>query len=432
MKRLAFAALAAFLGSFAPWLLAATDEASVVRGGRLYDNWSLESKERFPNGSHPSFIAKGTSVPAADTWRCKECHGYDYKGNHGMPGIRGRQGGDVAAIVAVLKDATHRYGGLMREGDLFDLANFVSHGQVDMQAAIEAGRHSKATNMSFEKYFGTLCGGCHGLDGRGQREFPPLGDAARQRPYQVLHSIFNGHAGDEMPALRLLGSETAARMLSFLQTLPTINLSVSIARGGRLYDNWQAEEGSRRPALPHPSYPRTAHYANDVQLTWRCKECHGWDYQGSLGDYASGQHATGIKGIRGLAGADPAQIETILRNTTHQYGTVLKDRDLRDLANFVRQGQVDMNAVIDRQTKLARGDAKRGAGYYQTICAGCHGGGGKRITSPLGRLATANPWGVLHMMLNGHPDEKMPALRELDQYVLIDILAYAQGLQEAR
>jgi mono/diheme cytochrome c family protein len=349
-----------------------------------------------------------------------------------MPGIRKRQGGDVAAIVAVLKDSTHRYGGLMRDGDLLDLANFVSHGQMDMQAAIESGRHSKTTNTSFEKHFGTLCGSCHGLDGRSQHEFTPLGDVARQRPYQVLHSILNGHPGDEMPALRLLGAETATRMLSFLQTLPTINLSVSIARGGRLYDNWQAEEGSRRQALPHPSYPRAAYYANDVQLTWRCKECHGWDYLGNQGDYASGQHATGIKGIRGMAGADPAQIVAVLRNTTHQYGTVLKDRDLQDLANFVRYGQVDMNAVIDRQSRRVKGDAGKGAGYYQTICAGCHGGGGKRITAPLGRLATANPWGVLHMMLNGHPDEKMPALRELDQHVLLDILAYSQGLQDTR
>lgn len=434
MNKLAMAALAALLGSAAAGLVAA-EEASTVRGGRLYDNWSRETKERPPNEAHPIFGAKRGSVSAADTWRCKECHGSDYKGNHGIVGIRGRQGAAPAAIMAILKDATHRYEGLIRERDLVDIATFVSNGQIDMQAAIEAARRSKTAAASSEKIYGTICASCHGLDGRRLRELAPLGDVARKRPYAALHVVLNGHPGGEMPALRALGADAGARILVFLQTLPTVDLSVSIAHGGRLYDDWQAEEGVRQQSLPHPAYPPTAYFASDAQLTWRCKSCHGWDYLGNQGGYANGRNATGIKGIRGMVGADPARIMAILRNPTHQYGAVLKERDLLDLANFVSAGQVDMDAFIDRQSRRARGDAAGGGAYYRTICAVCHGTDGLFISTlpiSLGRAARTNPWESMHRILNGHPDEKMPALRELDTQLVTDILAHVQGLPDSR
>ena len=31
--------------------------------------------------------------------------------------------------------------------------------------------------------------------------------------------------------------------------------------------------------------------------TWRCKECHGWDYMGVDGQYGHGPHKTGFPGI---------------------------------------------------------------------------------------------------------------------------------------
>lgn len=426
--------LLALLGALGTAAAMATDEGSVVRGGRLYDNWSIESRNRPPNEPHPAFKAKDGSVSAADTWRCSSCHGWDYKGRHGHPGIRARQGADPAAIIALLKDSTHRYGGLMGENDLRDLANFVSRGQIDMQKLIEAGRRARASVASYEKFYGTICAACHGSDGGSLREVPPIGEAARQRPQEVLHYLVNGHSGGVMPSLGALGGDFAARMLAYVQTLPPRSLSVSLAHGARLYDDWQAETNAPPQALPHPSYPRTAYFANDAPMTWRCKECHGWDYAGSQGQYASGHHATGIKGIRAMAGADTARIVAVLRDDTHKYGAVLKARDLQDLANFVSAGQIDMNAAIDREAGRARGDAVRAAPHYRTICATCHGIDGQRIITapPLGRVARANPWESLHKIFNGHPNEKMPALRELDRQLLIDILAHLQGLPETR
>ena len=93
-----------------------------------------------------------------------------------------------------------------------------------------------------------------------------------------------------------------------------------------------------------------------------------------------------------------------------------------------------MNAVIDSKNGRARGDAKRAGAHYRTICATCHGADGQRIITapPLGRVARTNPWESLHKIANGHPNENMPALRNLDQQLLVDILSHLQALPETR
>jgi mono/diheme cytochrome c family protein len=408
-------------------------EASVARGARLYENWATESTAReqvFPN---PAFTTKDVRVEPADTWRCVTCHGWDYKGSNGFPSIRERQGSNTANIVALLKKAPHNLGELLHETDLVDLANFVARGQTDVTPLLEAARKQKPGGRgNWENIFATTCANCHGMDGGQQRTIQPLGDTARKQPAKVLHVVLNGHAGGNMPALRAFGESVAVGMLSYVQSLPSPNMAASIASGARLYDDWMAVTGNKQ-AAPHPSYPPTAHYIGVPAVTWRCKECHGPDYKGNQGQYASGDHATGIKGIRAMAGADPERIVAILRSKSHLYGAVLKYRDLQDVANFVSRGQVDMDTFIDPQSRQARGDAKRGEAFYQTICVGCHGREGRFVAKRfLGNRSRNDPWESLHSILNGHPDENMPALRELDSKVVTDILSYVQGLQERR
>jgi len=409
---------------------------AVVRGGRLYDNWYRELRATPPRQPHPLFTGSASSVAAvATSWRCTTCHGWDYRGIGGMPGIEAYRGADPAAVVAVLEQPAHGYGEVMRAGDLLDLAHFVSRGQFRMADVVDATtRRSKIPATGHEDSYSTVCAGCHGADGKKVRDTPPLGEVARERPHEALHMILNGHPSGNMPALRVLGTETAAGVLAFLQTLPAQNLAASVVRGGRLYDNWQMELRTLPPSVPHPAYPRAAVYAEDAPRTWRCKECHGWDYLGRDGGYASGAHATGIKGIRGLAGAPLERIIAILRDDTHRYGAVLKQRDLLDLAQFVSLGQIDMDHAIDRTTRRAQGEPARAADYYGTICASCHGRDGAAIitTMPLGRLANDSPWEALHKIFNGHPDEPMPALRVLGNERLVDILAYLQTLPQDR
>lgn len=407
-------------------------EASIARGARLYENWQTESTAReqiFPN---PAFTTKQARVEPAETWRCVTCHGWDYKGANGFESIRKRQGGKVSEVVEILRSKPHNLGELLHESDLVDLANFVTRGQVDAAPVLEAARKMKTGLSTYENVFATTCANCHGLDGGRQRGVPALGETARKQPAKVLHVVLNGHAGGNMPALRAFGESMAAGMLAYAQTLPLPNLAASIANGGRLYDDWMLATGNRQ-AAPHPSYPASAAYANVPAVTWRCRECHGPDYKGNQGVYKSGSHATGIKGIRAMEGADPEKIMAVLRSRTHLFGAVLKYRDLEDLANFVSRGQVDMDTFIDPKTRKSFGEAKRGEVYYQTICVGCHGREGRFIAKRfLGNRARQEPWESLHEIFNGHPDENMPALREVDPKVIADILAYAQSLQERR
>lgn len=203
----------------------------------------------------------------------------------------------------------------------------------------------------------------------------------------------------------------------------------AIARGGRLYDKWFAENKAAKPGDDHPAYPhKGGRYGKDT--SWRCKECHGWDYKGKDGAYASGGHATGIKGIKGAAGKDPAAIVATLKDQSHRFTeSMLSARDMNDLALFVSKGQVDMDRFIDPVSKKPKGDGAKGEVYYNTLCAGCHGADGKKVANapPLGSVAD-NPWEMLHKVLNGQPAEAMPALRALDPQISVDLVVHLQTL----
>jgi len=74
----------------------------------------------------------------------------------------------------------------------------------------------------------------------------------------------------------------------------------AVVRGGAMYDTWWAVTGAAAPATNHPLWalrPDTTRNARTGSETWRCKECHGWDYKGVNGAYAKGSHRTGFAGI---------------------------------------------------------------------------------------------------------------------------------------
>jgi cytochrome c2 len=202
----------------------------------------------------------------------------------------------------------------------------------------------------------------------------------------------------------------------------------AMARGGRLYDKYFAENKTPKPEGNHASYPAGGKYGKDT--SWRCKECHGWDYKGKDGAYGSGGHATGIKGINGAAGKDPAAIAAVLRDKVHGYSEAqISAKDASDLALFVSKGQIDLAKYVEGGK--VKGDAKKGKSYYNTLCIGCHGGDGKKIATapPLGEIAVS-PFDMMHKILNGQPAEAMPALRALDPQIAADVGAYLQTLPQ--
>jgi len=203
----------------------------------------------------------------------------------------------------------------------------------------------------------------------------------------------------------------------------------TLARGGKLYDRWYKVIKADKPKESHPAYPSDKKYADDPGANWRCKECHGWDYLGKDGAYASGSHNSGIVGIMASAGNDPDKILAVLTGDSHGYGGLMDDADLNALALFVSKGQVDMNKYIDRASKKPKGDAAKGEAYYNTICAGCHGMDGKlpKDMKPFGPQM-GNPWEVMHKILDGLPGEQMPALRALDHQITADVMAHMTTL----
>ena len=227
----------------------------------------------------------------------------------------------------------------------------------------------------------------------------------------------------------------AVSILAFSQFTFAAEEISSIARGGKLYDKWYSVIGVDAPKKSHSAYPADKKYAAKPKDNWRCKECHGWDGKGVDGAYASGKHSTGIKGINGMAGADPAKVIAVLKDNTHGYAGKMEDQDFQDLALFVSKGQVDMSKFIDYASKSPKGgNADQGAAYFNTICVGCHRKDGsypKDMGKTLG-AQMGNPQEVMHKILNGQPDEKMPALRALDRQVIVDLLAHIKTLPKTK
>ncbi|UCD36086.1 MAG: hypothetical protein JSU90_04450 [Nitrospiraceae bacterium] len=205
-----------------------------------------------------------------------------------------------------------------------------------------------------------------------------------------------------------------------------------LARGGLLYDNWLAERGVAINET-HPAYPAAG--TQKGESTWRCKECHGWDYKGKAGAYSQGSHFTGIKGIRDYANQDPHFIARIIGDDLHAFGDRLTKEDVEALALFVAYGQIDTDLYISRETKKTIGDATNGGRIYLSTCTKCHGYDGKEINfkddkSPeyIGTLASKNPWETLHKIRWGHPGTPMISLVFLDLKEQLDVLAFCQAL----
>lgn len=211
----------------------------------------------------------------------------------------------------------------------------------------------------------------------------------------------------------------------------------TLAAGGRIYDTWWEALDRKEPVGTHPSYPKAGKQAGSA--TWRCKECHGWDYRGDQGNYRTGSHFTGIAGIDVAIGKPTEDIAAILRDATHGYTpAMINDDELARVTAFVNRGQVDVAKYVDLQTrKVVAGNADRGREIYQTTCAACHGFDGRLLNwgndvepAYVGTEAKSAPDEVLHKILNSHPGVQMINLRAFPLDDAVDVLAYTATLPE--
>lgn len=235
--------------------------------------------------------------------------------------------------------------------------------------------------------------------------------------------------GNLIPAAIVLSTALA----TFTVTAMPANaeeITSSIARGGQLYDKWYKVIKAPTPEATHPAWP-ASNTNKSGDATQRCKACHGWDMAGVDGAYGSGSYLTGIKGLQGMVGAPVETIVAIMKDPVHGFGGMMGEQDYIDLANFVSAGQIDMDAYINRETKMANGDIAKGEEYYNTVCSNCHGRDGdlpKDMGTTLGSLSNDNPWEIIQKIQNGQPAEQMPAMRAFGPGISADILAYLQTL----
>jgi len=226
-------------------------------------------------------------------------------------------------------------------------------------------------------------------------------------------------------------------------TLPAGYVLADPVRGGLLYDEWWAVNGAPTPTGDHPLYPAVGQQTGSS--TFRCKECHGWDYKGALGDYAPGSsHYTGIRGVFGtslgpqdlfhLLKADPTQIPN--GHNMDAYG--MSDDDLWDVVRMTLESVVLTDVYIDSNTGAFRPDPGVGLNLFNENCAFCHGFEGDDINfgsaeSPeyIGGLARRNPWEFLHKTRFSHPASPMPASDLLlwDVFEAASVGAYSATLQ---
>ncbi len=220
-----------------------------------------------------------------------------------------------------------------------------------------------------------------------------------------------------------------------------IFLNGDLVRGGLLYDKWWNVNSGTAPTADHPLWdtrPDTESNTRTGSDTWRCKECHGWDYMGVEGAYGSGSHRTGFDGIYDSRNNGAIELANFLKTGDHDLSANLSDQDIADVVAFITGGLVDMNLYIDLSTKEANGDATNGETLYSGSgqCVVCHGADGKLIDfgdgEGVGDLANGNPWETLHKIRFGHPGSspEMPSAVEngLSTDDQVDILTYCQTL----
>ena len=214
--------------------------------------------------------------------------------------------------------------------------------------------------------------------------------------------------------------------------------NAKIVHGALLYDKWY-EVKDVDTSGNHPLYPTTG--KKEGATTWRCKECHGWDYIGKDGRYSKGSHFTGIKGIYDARTSKPQELHDSLIDTSknHDLSDYLAGSDVWAIVKFIREGLIDIRTVINDAGNI-KGNPENGKSLYASLCSKCHGKDGGEIDfnkmegiQGVGWLSNDNPQESLHKIRWGHPGSDMPSAvvdGRLSDSETFDILSYIQTLKK--
>ncbi len=432
-------------------------EGDVVRGGLMYDKWWVVVEADTPSDDHPLWATQDSNTRSgADTWRCKECHGWDYKGVDGAYGSGSHMTGFTGVIqlagtipndvLAAMKGSTnpdHDFSTVMGEQDLIDLAVFITDSLVDSDELINADKTSVGDSAAGEALYVEVCIKCHGPGGNainfGGLDDPEfLGHLGPDNPWEFAHKVRYGQPGWPMPSgiSNDWGNDDVANVLSYAQTF---GQEPAVSGGAQLYDAWWKVLGLDAPTEDQPLWSTQSTNERSGADTWRCKECHGWDYMGSDGAYGSGSHMTGFTGILDSANLSSDELMAWLdgsNNPDHNFSAVMEDFALNALVTFIQEEMADITPYVNADGTVS-GDPANGRDMFEGTCAACHGVDGKKINfgddeepEYVGTVASDNPWEFFHKASFGQPDAPMPSGVGLGWTMeqIADLLAYVKTL----
>lgn len=209
--------------------------------------------------------------------------------------------------------------------------------------------------------------------------------------------------------------------------------------GGLMYDKWWTVIDAEEPTTDQPLWATQTTNERSGADTWRCKECHGWDYKGADGAYGSGSHFTGFPGIFDVQDESADTLRGAFSGdiTDHDFSEVLTAAQIDDLVAFITAGLDDYGQFIADDKSAIGGDLENGETKYTSICSTCHGEDGTQLNfgdeeepEYVGTIAVDNPWEFFHKVKYGQPGSPMPdaADNELSLEDIRDLLAYVQTL----
>ena len=417
-----------------------------LRGGRLYDTWFEELGVDAPEGNHPLWATQAASsdddsVGSEDTWRCAGCHGLDYQGESDFPGILDLAGSPAADILAMLQGSTnpdHDFSANMDEQALTDLALFISEEMAPTSNVLDL----TGAEADGQTLFENTCKDCHGPQGLAinfhpdtEPEYPAT--IANEDPVELLTKVRFGQPGTEMPSGIDAGwtDQEMADVIAYVATLPQ---SDALSLGARLYDHWTEDLGIDTPEGDQPLWATQTTNELSGDDTWRCKECHGWDYQGVDGVYGSGSHMTGFPGIFAAQDKSTDELMTALTAENHDFSSYMSEEQLGALVLFIQEGMIDKTEYINADGSFINGDATAGEALFTGTCARCHGEEGNDINFAdgeekefMGTIANDNPWEFMNKASYGQTGaHEMPVGRNLgwSWQDIVNLATYAQTL----
>ena len=213
-----------------------------------------------------------------------------------------------------------------------------------------------------------------------------------------------------------------------------------ISRGGQLYDNWwKTKLHIDKPSEDHPLWKLQSTNKRSGYSTWRCKECHGWDYRGKNGAYSKGSHFTGFEGVyEASQKMSIRELEGTLKGSTskdHDFRSYISEEDISDLALFLKKGTADLTVMLNSE-----GVYEEGLSFYRTNCmTECHGPDGTSLNfgneeKPqfIGTIANKNPWEFIHKARAGQPGSRMSSgiINKWTDNDMRNLLKYSQSLPD--